>query len=442
MMKFVLMVVFMNFMLVKNFMIMFYYNLCYLISFFLLFMYMFKDMLYSVVGFYTGMEYYSFWLVVLSFWIVSLMFMSLEDKINFKKMNVILILLLVLVMFFISLDMMMFYFMFEVSLIPTFFLIVYWGVNPERFSASYYLMVYMLLISFPLLVYIFNIYIYSGSLKFSILVLCMDQYEVSVWGFMMIYLAFYIKMPMYMFHVWLPKAHVEAPVYGSMILAGVLLKMGGYGLIRFMEILINMSIKFNFLIMSVSIVGSLIVSLICLVQIDMKSLVAYSSVVHMNMMLCGMLSMTKMGIVGGYIMMIAHGLCSSGLFYMVNLYYMRSSSRLLMLNKGLMSKLPGLTLWWFLLCSANFSFPFSLNFISEILILMVVLNWDFVLLGNLMLICFFSSAYSLYLFSYVQHGGGSKQGGSFHMSMVKEYIVLIMHFFPLFMILLNLVIYM
>ena len=142
----------------------------------------------------------------------------------------------------------------------------------------------------------------------------------------------------------MPKAHVEAPVYGSMILAGVLLKMGGYGLIRFIEILINIRIKFNFLIIRVRIVGRLIVSLICLVQIDIKRLVAYSSVVHMNIMLCGVLRLTKIGIVGGYIMIIAHGLCSSGLFYIVNLYYIRSSSRLLILNKGFINKLSGLTL--------------------------------------------------------------------------------------------------
>lgn len=157
-------------------------------------------------------------------------------------------------------------------------------------------------------------------------------------------MAFFIKIPIYLFHVWLPKAHVEAPVYGSIILAGVLLKIGRYGLIRFLEILVRLGVKYNYVIFSVGIIGGLLVRIVCLVQIDLKRLVAYSSVVHMNIILCSLITLNKIGFIRSYIMMISHGLCSSGLFYIVNLYYERSGRRLLILNKGMIGKLPSLSI--------------------------------------------------------------------------------------------------
>nr|YP_010872883.1 NADH dehydrogenase subunit 4 [Pheidole yeensis]WGV34072.1 NADH dehydrogenase subunit 4 [Pheidole yeensis] len=441
MMKFMLMVMFINFMFIKNWVMMFYYNLCYFMSFMIIFMYMFKDMKWIMITYTFSCHYYSIWLIILSLWILSLMMMCL-DKFNAVKMMMFLLLLFLLMMFFMSMDLILFYLMFEISLIPTFFLIIYWGMNFERVNASYYLLLYMLLISFPLLVYILKMFIYGMTLKFSLMVLVMKSYEFNFLGYVIIYMAFFIKMPMYIVHVWLPKAHVEAPVYGSMILAGILLKMGSYGLIRILEIFIKSSLKYNYLFFSIGIIGSVMIGSACLIQIDMKSLVAYSSVVHMNLMLCSMMTLFNFSFLSSYIMMISHGLCSSGLFYMVNLYYMRTGSRLLMLNKGLNSKLPSLMLWWFLLCSANFSFPFSLNFISEILMLMVIVNWDSLMMIYLLLICFFSSAYSLYLFSYVQQGSSLVMNMGYNNGMLKEYMVLMMHFFPLFMFLLNLVIFM
>nr|YP_010872844.1 NADH dehydrogenase subunit 4 [Pheidole fervens]WGV34033.1 NADH dehydrogenase subunit 4 [Pheidole fervens] len=442
MMKFMLMMVFINLMFLKNWMIMFYYNLCNLMSFMVIFTYMFKDIKWIMISLGVSCHYYSIWLVILSLWILSLMMMCL-DYFSGMKMLMFLVLLVSLVMFFLSMDLILFYLMFEISLIPTFFLIIYWGSNLERVSAGYYLLLYMLVISFPLLIYIFKMYLYGLTLKFSLMVLVMGGYEFNFWGYLIIFMAFFIKMPMYIVHVWLPKAHVEAPVYGSMILAGVLLKMGSYGLIRMLEIFIKSSVKYNYIIFSVGIIGSMLMSLVCLIQVDMKSLVAYSSVVHMNLMLCSMMTLFNFGFLSSYIMMISHGLCSSGLFYMVNLYYSRTMSRLLILNSGLISKLSIFMLWWFLFCSANFSFPFSLNFISEILILMIIMNWDMYMVIYLMIICLLSSAYSLYLFSYVQHGsGGDASSFKYNTGVVKEFMVLIMHFFPLCMFLLNLIIFM
>nr|YP_010014997.1 NADH dehydrogenase subunit 4 [Crematogaster teranishii]QOI14035.1 NADH dehydrogenase subunit 4 [Crematogaster teranishii] len=447
MMKFFFMMFFMSLMLINesSMVLMFYYNTMFLMSFMMISMFMFKDLsLWESVSMSFGLNYYSIYLIILSAWIIGLMFLSLDfflKEVN-RQVFVFLILLIVLVMFFLSMDLMLFYLMFEISMIPTFMLIIYWGSNPERLSATYYLMMYMLMISFPLLVLVFWIYSYSMTLKFMCLELVLEKYVLGWVNYLIIFFPFYIKMPMYLFHLWLPKAHVEAPVYGSMILAGVLLKMGSYGLVRLMKMMVKTSVMYSYQIFSVGVVGMLLVSMICLVQIDMKSLVAYSSVVHMNLMLCAFMTLFKLGVSGSYVMMVSHGLCSSGLFYMVNLYYSRTKSRLLILNKGLVSKLMGLMLWWFFLCMANMSFPFSLNFLGEIFMIMVILNWDKYIYLYMMLICFLSGAYSLYLYSYVQHGKGGYHESYFNFSFMKEFLVLIIHIYPLLLLLLNLMMFM
>lgn len=434
------MVVFISLILIKNQILIFYYNLCYLIRFIVIFTYIYKDIKWNIISFVFRCNYYSIWLIILSLWILRLIIICL-DKLRVLKILIFLLLLFSLVIFFISIDLILFYLMFEISLIPTFFLIIYWGVNLERLNASYYLLLYILLISFPLLLYIFKIYMYGLTLKFRLILLVIEGYEFNFWGYLIIYIAFFIKIPIYIVHIWLPKAHVEAPVYGSIILAGVLLKIGRYGLIRILEIFIKSRVKYNYLIFRIRIIGSMLVGIVCLVQVDIKSLVAYSSVVHINLILCRILTLFNLGFLSRYIIIISHGLCSSGLFYIVNIYYRRRISRLLILNKGLIRKLSILIIWWFLLCSANFSFPFSVNFIREILILIVIVNWDNYIIIYLILICFFSRAYSLYLFSYVQHGNFSYVEGVYNIRIMKEFIVLIMHFFPLIIFLLNLIIF-
>lgn len=424
----------------SNLIVRFFYNLCYLFRFFIIFIFIYKDLLWASISMRFGVEYYSFWLIILRGWIFGLMFICLDKSDVFKGI-VFLVLFIVLINFFLSLDFILFYLFFEVRIIPTFLLIVYWGRNPERVRAGYYLIMYMLIFSFPLLVYIFKIRYYVGRLKFYLLIVIMYNYDIRIWGYIVVFTAFYIKLPIYLFHVWLPKAHVEAPVYGSIILAGILLKIGGYGLIRLLGILVKVRVKFGYLIFSVAIVGGLFVRLVCLIQIDIKRLVAYSSVVHINIILACMITLYKIGILSGYIIIISHGLCSSGLFYIVNLYYNRTGRRLLFLNKGIIGKLSLISLWWFIFCVSNFSYPFSLNFIGEVLILGVFINWESRYMIFYILVCFFRRAYSLYLFSYVQHGARDEGREKFFLRVLKEFIVLILHIYPLGLLLLNLLIF-
>nr|YP_009272422.1 NADH dehydrogenase subunit 4 [Polyrhachis dives]AMJ17073.1 NADH dehydrogenase subunit 4 [Polyrhachis dives]AUT77308.1 NADH dehydrogenase subunit 4 [Polyrhachis dives] len=437
MIKFIFMLMFMMLMLVYNKKVMFYYNICFLMSFMYLFKYLFKDLIWISVGFYSKFDFYSYFLILLSMWIMGLVFMVIQLEVTNLKMIIFMMMLIILVFLFSVSNLLLFYLMFEVSLIPTFIMIIYWGNNFERLKASFYLLMYTMFISLPLLIYLMKLF--KISMTYEIDLLKMNNFiYLSFFDYLMMFMAFLIKMPIYIFHIWLPKAHVEAPVYGSMILASILLKLGSYGLLRFLEIFYMKSLEMSFMIFSVGIVGSLLVSLICLVQIDMKSLVAYSSVVHMNMMLCSLYTMTKLGFMSAYILMVSHGLCSSGLFFMVNLYYERSMSRLMFFNKGMMMIHPSLSMWWMFYCAMNFSFPLSLNFISEIYMISVIISWDIMMMIYLMMICFFSSAYSLYLYSYIQHGGYYIESKKVQIIYMKDYLILILHFIPLFFIIFNL----
>jgi len=443
MIKFIIIIIFINFIIIfNNFIVIFYYNLCYLFSLIIIFIFILKEINWFNITLRFGCNYYSLILLVLRFWILGLIFIRLgEYFINSVKLVIFVNILLVLFIFFLSIDLVLFYLLFEVRLIPTFFLVIYWGVNLERIRSGFYIMIYILLISFPLLVYIFNIYIYRITLKFRLIIRVIRGYRYTFWRFLMIYMAFFIKMPLYIFHIWLPKAHTEAPVYGSIILAGVLLKIGGYGLVRFLEIFYFIRWKYSYLIFRLRMIGRIIIGIICLVQVDIKSIVAYSSVVHINLIIRRFITHFKVGIIGGYVIIISHGLCSSGIFYIVNIFYLRSGRRLLFLNKGIISNLPSIIIWWFLFCIINFSFPVSLNFIGESLMLIRILNWDIGIIWYLMLVCFFRRAYSLYLYSYVSHGKNIYYESKIFRSNLKEYMVLIFHFFPLLLFLLNIVIF-
>nr|YP_009735175.1 NADH dehydrogenase subunit 4 [Acropyga panamensis]QBG38663.1 NADH dehydrogenase subunit 4 [Acropyga panamensis] len=441
MMKMIIVFLFMISGLVLNKKGVFYYMNIYVISFMMLFEFMFKDDIFISISLYFGVDKYSYFLVILSYWIMGLSYMSIQghnmlDNMYMKKLMIFLIMLLILIFFFFSMNLLLFYFMFELSLIPMFIMIIFWGMNYERLSASYYLLIYTMFISLPLLIYLFKLFKFFGSFDFSLLMMSKLDIKMGLWDYLILFLVFYVKLPIYIFHVWLPKAHVEAPVYGSMILAGILLKLGGYGLLRFMKIFLSLSVKYNYFILSVGIIGSLFTSLICLIQIDMKKLVAYSSVVHMNILMCSLLTLSELGFVSSYILMVSHGLCSSGLFYMVNLYYERSMSRLMFLNKGMMNLFFSLSIWWFLFCAANFSFPFSLSFFSEIFMINVIISWDMIIMLFLMFICFFSSAYSLYLYSYIQHGFIYIEEKLF-MVYVKDFLILYIHMIPLVLFIFN-----
>nr|YP_009737820.1 NADH dehydrogenase subunit 4 [Mellicta ambigua]QHW07594.1 NADH dehydrogenase subunit 4 [Mellicta ambigua] len=390
-------------------------------------------MTFCNLSYMMGCDLIFYGLILLSIWISSLMIMASEKlyKVKFYYSFFLFNILLLLFMLFLTFSVMnlfMFYLFFEGSLIPTLMLIIGWGYQPERIQAGMYLLFYTLFVSLPLLLGIFFIHEKMNSM----MMYFMKFYDYNLlFLYLSMIMAFLVKMPMYFTHLWLPKAHVEAPVSGSMILAAIMLKLGGYGLLRVLVMVQKINLKMGLIWVVISLIGGMYISLKCFCQVDMKSLIAYSSVAHMSIVIGGIMTMNYWGFMGAYILMIGHGLCSSGMFCLSNINYERLNSRSLYMNKGMMNFMPSMSMWWFLFMSSNMAAPPSLNLMGEISLINSLISWSWLSMIMLMMISFFSAGYSLYLFSYTQHGKYYSGMYSFYGGVSREYLMLMLHWFPL-----------
>nr|WSP03300.1 NADH dehydrogenase subunit 4 [Triplophysa grahami] len=379
-------------------------------------------------------------LLVLTCWLLPLMILASQNHINPEPMNrqrlyitLLASLQTFLIMAFGATEIVMFYIMFEATLIPTLIIITRWGNQTERLNAGTYFLFYTLAGSLPLLVALLMLQQTTGTLSMLILQysqpLALHSWGHSIWWAGCL-IAFLVKMPLYGVHLWLPKAHVEAPVAGSMVLAAVLLKLGGYGMMRMMTMLDPLSKELAYPFIILALWGILMTGSICLRQTDLKSLIAYSSVSHMGLVAGGILIQTPWGFTGAIILMIAHGLVSSALFCLANTAYERTHSRTMMLARGLQMIFPLTAVWWFTANLANLALPPLPNLMGEIMIITSLFSWSpwtIMLTGLGTLI---TAAYSLYLFLMTQRGPAPNHIKGLSPFHTREHLLMVLHLLP------------
>nr|YP_009704340.1 NADH dehydrogenase subunit 4 [Macrovipera schweizeri]QEO33832.1 NADH dehydrogenase subunit 4 [Macrovipera schweizeri] len=379
-------------------------------------------------------------LLLLSFWLLPLMTIASQRAMSKEPLQrqrmflaTITLLQLFISMTFMAYSLTLMYIMFEATLIPTLILITRWGQQAERLTAGTYFMLYTLSTSLPLLMAT----IFLNNMTMTPTLFIQMNNPLNQWTTLLLWLAsmtaFLAKMPIYGLHLWLPKAHVEAPIAGSMILAAILLKLGGYGMIRIMQTLPMLKTDLFLPFMVLSLWGAVLANLTCLQQTDLKSLIAYSSISHMGLVIAAIMIQTQWSLSGAMALMISHGFTSSALFCLANTIYERTHTRILILTRGLHNILPMATTWWLLTNLMNIATPPTMNFTGELLIMSSLFNWcptTMIMLGLSVLI---TASYSLHIFLSTQMGPTSLNSMT-QPTHSREHLLMALHISPLILI--------
>nr|ACJ43891.1 NADH dehydrogenase subunit 4 [Ichthyosaura alpestris] len=413
----------------------------------------------SLMWFYSPLEFSTFVsmyslvdpisspLLVLTCWLLPLMALASQNHLKnnppSKQRTYLFMLTLLqisLIIAFSAAELILFYIAFETTLIPTLIIITRWGNQTERLNAGTYFLFYTLMGSLPLLVALLTLQSSLGSLSLILMgmmePMIMQDYTSKILWLACI-LAFMVKMPLYGAHLWLPKAHVEAPVAGSMILATVLLKLGGYGIIRVSMLLTPLTQEMAYPFVVLALWGVVMTSLICMRQTDLKSLIAYSSVSHMGLVIASIMIQTPLSLTGAIILMISHGLISSALFCLANFNYERTHSRTMLLARGVQAVLPLMSAWWLITSLSNMAIPPSMNLFGELTIMLSLFNWSpwtILITGAGTLI---TASYTLYMFLTAQRGPTPNHLRPMNPSYTREHLLMTMHLMPMLLLILK-----
>ena len=359
------------------------------------------------INYKVGVDGISILFIILTTFITPLCIISVNNSVK-KRLRDFLIAILILESFmigvFCALDLVVFYLFFEAGLIPMFLIIGIWG-GPRRVYSAFKFFLYTLLGSVLMLVAIISIYWISGTTDvIKLYELGIDaKYQNLLW--LAFFSSFAVKTPMWPVHTWLPDAHVEAPTAGSVLLAAILLKMAGYGFIRFSLGLFPVASEvFTPLIYALSVIAIIVTSLIALMQEDMKKLIAYSSVAHMGFVTLGVFTIQQQGIEGSIIQMISHGLVSAALFLCVGVVYDRMHSRLISSYGGIVTIIPKYSILFMIFTLAALGLPGTSGFVGEFLILMGVFKDNFLVAVLASIGVIIGAAYMLWLYKRVVFG--------------------------------------
>lgn len=355
-----------------------------------------------------GIDGISIFFIILTAFLMPICILISWNSIVYKMKEFILMLLLtelLLINVFAVLDLFFFYIFFEGILIPMFIIIGIWGSRQRKIHAAYQFFFYTLLGSILMLLGVIIIYFQTGTTDIQIL----SQIEITRSKQLILWLAFFasfaVKVPMVPVHIWLPEAHVEAPTAGSVILAGVLLKLGTYGIIRFMIPMFPYAMYyFTPLVFTMCVIGILYSAATTIRQIDLKKIIAYSSVAHMNFALLGLFVNNTQGIEGSLFFMLGHGVVSSALFLCIGILYDRYHTRNILYYGGLAQVMPIFSLFFFVFTLANLGLPGMVNFIGEFLVLVGTwkTNTTVIVLASLGLIL--GAVYAIWFFNRLVFG--------------------------------------
>jgi NADH-quinone oxidoreductase subunit M len=353
-----------------------------------------------------GLDGISLFFFILTSLLIFLCILFIWNETRFKEyaLNLLLIEFLLLLVFSV-LDVFLFYVFFEAILIPMFVLIGIWGSRERKIRAVYLLFFYTLFGSLLMLIGLLYIYSITGTLNLEYLLTWPFTFEEQCWLWLAFFLSFASKIPMFPFHIWLPEAHVEAPTVGSVLLAGILLKLGVYGFLRFsLSLFPEASLYFSPFVYLLSVLGVIYASLSAIRQTDLKRIIAYSSVAHMNLVTLGIFSFNTIGIEGSILQSISHGFVSGAMFLLVGILYDRYHSRFLYYYGGLVHMMPVYSVFLLIFTMANIALPGTSSFVGEFLLLLGIYKTNILssIIGALgVILC---GAYSLWLYNRIIFG--------------------------------------